>query len=82
MTVEEIMKHEAGLAKFPRRTTAAETHSENIKKNSIGSIIESAKSIHLKDSKRQYHGTTRDWLTGEIFRRVDPDGRTFGEYYA
>lgn len=24
---------------------------------------------------------TRDWITNEIFRRVEPQGRTMGEYF-
>ena len=33
-----------------------------------------------KTSERFYHGITRDWITNEIFRRVEPEGKTMGEY--
>ena len=30
--------------------------------------------------KRQYHSITRDWISNEIFRRIEPKKRTLGEY--
>lgn len=62
---------------------------EEIKNNSIGKVIETASPIWLSADKvsdpensrdRYYHGTERDWVTNEIFRRVEPKGRTMGEY--
>ena len=62
---------------------------ENIKKNLVGEIIESDTPFWLSEEKRkdplnvderQYHAVTRDWITNEIFRRVEPNGRTMGEY--
>ena len=45
---------------------------ENIKNNSIGKVIESAKPIYHTNGERQYHACTRDWLVNEMFRRVEP----------
>jgi len=53
---------------------------ENIKKNSIGSVIEKSKPYIMEKSPRIYHGFSRDWITNEIFRRVEPEGRTMSEY--
>ena len=33
-----------------------------------------------KNNKAFYHSFTRDWLSNEIFRRVDKKGRTQGEF--
>ena len=30
--------------------------------------------------KREYHAITRGWIVNELFRRVDPAGRTIGEF--
>ena len=30
---------------------------------------------------RAYHALTKDWISNEIFRRVEPQGRTMGEYF-
>jgi hypothetical protein len=55
---------------------------ENIKANKIGEIIEKAPYIMLpRDLVRTYHITTKDLILNEIFRRVDPEGRTMGEYF-
>jgi len=32
-------------------------------------------------TKRTYHALNIDWITNEIFRRVEPEGRTMGEYW-
>ena len=53
---------------------------ENILKNSIGSVIETDTSIYPPGYVRMYHAITRDWITNEIFRRVEPQGRTMGQY--
>ena len=32
------------------------------------------------DGERAYHGLTRAFIINEIFRRVEPEGRTLAEY--
>lgn len=56
--------------------------SENIKKNAIGSVIEKLEPNWLEPGRREYHGMTRGWVANELFRRMDPRGRTIGEYLA
>ena len=56
--------------------------SENIKKNAIGSVIEKLEPNWLEPGRREYHGMTRGWVANELFRRLDPRGRTIGEYLA
>ena len=34
----------------------------------------------MPNSPRIYNGFSRDWITNEIFRRVEPQGRTMSEY--
>ena len=46
------MKHEAGLAKFPVEIPVADIMTENIKKNSIGKVIETAKPIYHTNGER------------------------------
>jgi hypothetical protein len=66
--------------KLHRPLTIDEIKTENIKKNSVGKVIEESKSFIIAGSPRIYHGFSRDWITGEVFRRVEPNGRTMGEY--
>lgn len=55
---------------------------ENLKKNAQGEIIEKQAAHPLPHgAKRIYHAISRDCITNEIFRRVEPEGRTMGEYF-
>ncbi len=82
LTIAELMRHEAGLATFNRTLSREDMLRENIKQNSIGRIIEALPQTYRKSglSRREYHVTTRGWIVNEVFRRVDPEGRTIGEY--
>ena len=87
ITVEDLMKHESGMEKFPFSLSAEELHRDNLKKNSSGSKIEAARSqrTHPKVDKslppeRKYHFLTRDIILNEIVRRVDSKNRTIGEF--
>jgi len=56
---------------------------ENIKKNKVGQLIEKQTPMWPRPefgSNRYYHPYTRGWILNEIFRRVDPQRRTIGEY--
>ena len=54
---------------------------ENLKKNNIGRLIEAHDhKFRLSGKRREYHSITRGWLLNEVFRRVDPQNRTIGEY--
>ena len=82
VTVADLMRHEAGLASLDNPPTFEDTWTENIKKNCLGSKIETEKCnypTHGK-GKREYHGISRGWIANEIFRRMDPGKRTIGEY--
>ncbi|HIL97026.1 MAG TPA: class A beta-lactamase-related serine hydrolase, partial [Pseudomonadales bacterium] len=82
LTVAELMRHEAGLAAFNTSLKTQDLLTENIKLNNIGRIIEDHPQKFRKDgeSRREYHAITRGWIVNEVFRRVDPAGRTIGEF--
>jgi hypothetical protein len=53
-----------------------------MKKNHIGEVIEDTKQTNLPHNmQRVYHAVTKDLILNEIFRRIEPKGRTMGEYY-
>ena len=81
-TVADLMRHEAGLAAFNVAIDPADLLAENIKQNSVGAIIENHPQRYRKGTgkRREYHAVTRGWIANEIFRRVDPEGRTIGEF--
>jgi len=84
LTIAELMRHEAGLAAFNTSIAPEDLLTANIKQNRIGQIVEaqSQKFRNGGGSTREYHGLTRGWIANEVFRRVDPAGRTIGEFLA
>ena len=81
-TIAELMRHEAGLANFNTSIAPDDLLTENIKQNAVGPIIESQSQTFPRgeEYKREYHAVTRGWIVNEVFRRVDPAGRTIGEF--
>lgn len=81
LTVAELMRHEAGLAAFNVSLAPEVLFTDNIKQNKVGSIIEDhPQKYRPGGSRREYHAITRGWIINEVFRRVDPAGRTIGEF--
>jgi CubicO group peptidase (beta-lactamase class C family) len=82
VTVADLMRHEAGLANFDTSIDLEDLFTENIKQNAVGRIIEGQAPGYGPDggSRREYHALTRGWIVNELFRRVDPAGRTIGEF--
>ena len=82
--VADVMRHEAGLANFDTAIDVDDLLPENIKAIRLGIIIEKQKQ-HFRSpeiGRREYHAMTRGWIVNEVFRRVDPAGRTIGEFLA
>ena len=82
LTVAEVMRHEGGMAAFNTSLDAEDLLAENIKQNAVGRVIE-AQPLRFRKGNgatREYHALTRGWIANEIFRRVDPAGRTIGEF--
>ncbi len=82
VTVADLMRHEAGLAAFDQTLAKEDLLVESIKQNKIGAVIESHPQEFRKGAanRREYHAVTRGWIVNEVFRRVDPESRTIGEY--
>jgi CubicO group peptidase (beta-lactamase class C family) len=81
LTIADLMRHEAGLANFDTSMALDDLLTQNIKQNSVGRIIEGQEQkFREKTSRREYHAVTRGWIVNEVFRRVDPAGRTIGEF--
>jgi hypothetical protein len=68
------------LERLIRQVEVSKCSTESIKQNYLGKIIEDTPSVIPTGYERNYHSTTRDWITNEIFRRVEPKGRTYDEY--
>jgi len=82
LTVAELMRHEGGMAAFNTSLDPEDLLTKNIKENRVGKVIEAHPLKFRKGnrSRREYHAITRGWIANELFRRVDPGGRTIGEF--
>ena len=82
LTVAEVMRHEGGMAAFDTSIDPEDLLTENIQENRVGRVIEGQPLRYRTGgrSKREYHAITRGWILNEIFRRLDPGGRTIGEF--
>ena len=80
LTVAELMRHEAGLAGFNTSIEPTDLYRDKIKANKIGELIETHPQTYPAASRREYHAITRGWIINEVFRRIDPEGRTIGEF--
>lgn len=80
--VEDVMRHEAGLANFDTTLDIEDLLPDSIRANRVGSVIEQQpqRFRSIEDGRREYHAITRGWIANELFRRVDPAGRTIGQY--
>ena len=83
VTIADLMRHEAGLANFDTSLDIEDLFTENIKQNAVGRVIEQHTPTFSATvgAKREYHALTRGWIVNEVFRRVDPAGRTIGEFF-
>ena len=81
-TVADLMRHEAGLAAFDTAIEPRDLQPDRLRENAVGNLIErqTARYRPGPDQRREYHAITRGWIAGELLRRVDPAGRTMGEF--
>lgn len=82
LTVADLMRHEGGMAAFDTPLDPDDLLRENIKTNKVGEVVERqhARFRDGEGNRREYHSITRGWIVNELFRRVDPSGRTVGEF--
>ena len=83
LTVAELMRHEAGLAAFDTSLDTQDLLTENIKKNKVGKVIE--EHVHKPIALTAAAGgntmpSPEAGSVNEVFRRIEPAGRTIGEY--
>lgn len=79
-TISDVLRHEGGLPKLHSPVHCDDVSTESIKQNKVGKLIEETKQFWPEEYKREYHTLTKDWITNEIFRRLEPQGRTMAEY--
>jgi len=83
LTVADVLRHEGGMAALRTSLDPEDLLPVSLKQNKVGAVIESHSLRYPTGGrgKREYHAITRGWILNEVFRRVDPAGRTIGEFY-
>ncbi len=81
-TIADLMRHEAGLAAFDTTLEPSSLHPEALQRNAVGQVIERQTQEFREgvEQQREYHAVTRGWIANEVFRRVEPSGRTMGQF--
>lgn len=81
ITVEQLLKHNAGLHEPPGEMMKMEDlFPENIGNGNASKVFEGMKCRFPPKwaNMMLYHSITRGWICNEIARRVDPKGRSLG----
>ena len=81
-TVADMCRHEGGMHRFADIMSMKDSTTEAIKANKLGELIAKQKQYYVdkENFPRYYHASNRDSILNEVFRRVEPSGRTMGEY--
>jgi len=82
LTIADVMRHEAGLAQLDVSFAPTDIQAPAIHSNVVGAALEnqSLRFPEATSSPREYHAMSRGWIANEIFRRIDSEQRTMGEY--
>ena len=80
-TIADLLRHEGGMAFFDKAIDPNDLLAANLKNNRVGRLIENHdQKFRPSGKRREYHALTRGWILNEVFRRVDLQNRTIGEY--
>jgi CubicO group peptidase (beta-lactamase class C family) len=78
VTVRQLLAHEAGLPVVDERL-----HPELLgDHDSLARAIAAQRPAWKPGTRHGYHGISLGWYEGELVRRVDPDKRTLGRFFA
>lgn len=77
ITIEDLMKHEAGLPYLARHISILELKQPD----TFATLLASSPPV-LPKSERAYHTMSRGFFENELFRRVDPLHRNLSEFIA
>jgi CubicO group peptidase (beta-lactamase class C family) len=78
VTARQLLAHEAGLPVIdePLNPGVLEDF------DALATAIASQRPIWKPGTRHGYHGVSLGWYMGELVRRVDPEGRTLGRFFA
>ena len=78
VTVRQLLGHEAGLPVIDERLDPELLQDFD----RLGEVIARQKPLWKPGTRHGYHGISLGWYMGELMRRVDPQKRTLGRFFA
>ena len=79
-TLRTLLRHEAGLPRLNGTVYAADCTTERLRQGALSKFISDQVPLTPPGSRQAYHAISRGWILNEVVRRVDPKGRTIGEF--
>lgn len=74
-TVADLLSHRAGLPHLPLEVDRYKNWTHMIQ------TLEEMKPLWTPGMQHGYHSVSYGWLAGELVRRVDPEKRSFGQFF-
>ena len=78
VTVRQLLSHQAGLPVIDIKLDLEDLASLD----RMAEVLAAQKPAWEPGTRHGYHGITLGWYEGELIRRVDPAGRSLGQYFA
>ncbi len=78
VTVRQLLSHQAGLAVIDRPLSVTDLADLDI----VADALATQAPAWEPGTRHGYHGISLGWYEGELIRRVDPDRRTLGRFFA
>jgi CubicO group peptidase (beta-lactamase class C family) len=78
VSVRQLLSHQAGLCAIDERLELADL----LDLDRVAAVIAAQKPAWEPGTRHGYHGITLGWYEGELIRRVDPQHRTLGRFFA
>jgi CubicO group peptidase (beta-lactamase class C family) len=78
VSVRQLLSHQAGLCAIGERLELADL----LDLDRVAEVIAAQQPAWEPGTRHGYHGITLGWYEGELLRRVDPQHRTLGRFFA
>lgn len=78
ITIRQLLSHQAGLATLDIQFSIADLADLDL----VAAAIALQAPAWEPGTRHGYHGITLGWYEGELIRRVDPEQRSLGRYFA
>lgn len=78
VTLRQVLAHQAGLAVIDRKLSVTDLADLD----TVAAAIAEQRPAWEPGTRHGYHGISIGWYEGELLRRVDPEHRTLGRFFA